>query len=67
MLLACSLLRTFTNQAVPTGTRHQLKKFALSEYGVELEIIDAAAVAEFLVDSEMLWIAERYLSLPILL
>ena len=55
----------FTNQAVATGARNQLKKLAVSQFGVELEIIDAPAIAEFLADSEMFWIAERYLSLPI--
>jgi hypothetical protein len=55
----------FTNQAVATGTRNQLKKLAVSQYAIELEIVDSPAIAEFLADSEMFWIAERYLSLPI--
>jgi len=51
----------FTNQAVATGARNQLKKLAISQFGIELEIVDAPTIAEFLADSEMFWIAERYL------
>lgn len=55
----------FTNQAVAAGTRNLLKRLALSDFQLQLEIIDVEAIAEFLADSEMFWIAERYLSLPI--
>ena len=55
----------FTNQPVATGIRNQLKQLALSQHEIDLEIVDAVAIGEFLAESEMFWIAERYLSLPI--
>jgi hypothetical protein len=55
----------FTNQAVAVGTRNKLKRLAVADFQLQLEIIDGEAIAEFLADSELFWIAERYLSLPI--
>jgi hypothetical protein len=55
----------FYNRPVKTADRNKLKSDALREHGIKLEIIDAKAIAEFLADTELLWTAERYLSLPI--
>lgn len=54
----------FYNLPIKIGDRNKFKKAALEEHGIELEIIDGNAIAEFLADSELLWIAEEYLSLP---
>jgi hypothetical protein len=54
----------FYNLPIKVGDRNKFKDAALREHGIKLEIIDGAAIAEFLADSELLWIAERYLSLP---
>jgi hypothetical protein len=45
--------------------RNKLKADALSKHRIHLEIVDSKAIADFLADRELLWIAERYLSLPI--
>jgi hypothetical protein len=55
----------FYNRPVKTADRNKLKAAALGTHGIKLEIIDSKAIAEFLADTELLWVAERYLSLPI--
>jgi hypothetical protein len=54
----------FHNAPIPTSSRHKLKKDAIEEFGIELEIFDSKAIAEMLADRETVWIAQRYLSLP---
>ncbi len=54
----------FYNRPVKIADRNKLKAAALEIHGIKLEIIDAKAIAEFLADPELLWLAERYLSLP---
>src|SRR5260370_5995528 len=54
----------FYNRPINIGNRNKLKQEALNQYHITLEISDAKAIAEFLADPELLWIAERYLSLP---
>ncbi len=54
----------FYNRPIKVGDRNKFKEDALKEHGIRLEIVDALAIAEFLADSELLWIAEKYLSLP---
>ena len=53
----------FYNRPVKIGDRNKLKEEALKNYGIKLEIVDAVAIAEYLADPELLWIAEKYLSL----
>jgi hypothetical protein len=55
----------FYNRPIAVALRNKFKTEALSKYGIRLEIVDSKAIAEFLADRELLWIAERYLSLPI--
>lgn len=54
----------FYNRPIKVGDRNKFKEAALKEYGIKLEIVDSNAIAEFLADPELLWIAEKYLSLP---
>src|SRR6476660_8820 len=54
----------FYNRPVKVGDRNKFKEEAIKNYGIKLEIVDAVAIAEFLADPELLWIAEKYLSLP---
>ena len=54
----------FYNKPIPVAHRNKFKAEALSKYGIRLEIIDSKAIAEFLANRELLWIGERYLSLP---
>jgi hypothetical protein len=54
----------FYPEPVKVSVRNALKEFANQQYKIQLEILDSVAIAEFLADPEMLWIAERYLSLP---
>jgi hypothetical protein len=54
----------FYPEPIKVSVRNALKEIAKQQYKIELEILDGVAIAEFLADPEMLWIAERYLSLP---
>lgn len=54
----------FYNRPIKVGDRNKFKEAALKDHGIKLEIVDGVAIAEFLADPELLWIAERYLSLP---
>jgi hypothetical protein len=54
----------FTNQQVAVGQRHKIETDARETRGITLTIIDAAAIAEWLSDSDLFWLAQRYLSLP---
>ncbi|MBZ5511703.1 MAG: hypothetical protein LAN70_11115 [Acidobacteriia bacterium] len=59
-----SRLVFFHHLSIKTSDRHRLKKEALENYGIDLEIFDGPAIAEMLADRETAWIAQRYLSLP---
>lgn len=54
----------FYNLPIKVGDRNKFKEAALQDHGIKLEIVDSNAIAEFLADPELLWIAEKYLSLP---
>jgi len=54
----------FYNRPIKVGDRNKLKEEASTNYGIKLEIVDAVAIAEYLADPELLWIAEKYLNLP---
>lgn len=54
----------FYNLPIKVGDRNKFKEAALKDHGIKLEIVDGNAIAEFLADPELLWIAEKYLSLP---
>ena len=54
----------FYNRPIKVGDRNKFKEAALKEHGIKLEIVDGNAIAEFLADPELLWIAEKFLSLP---
>src|SRR5258708_2785100 len=54
----------FCTCGVAVAKRHQLQEWARTTHGVQLELVDGAAVAEFLCDRELFWLAERFLHLP---
>ena len=54
----------FATENIPTRLRHDLQEWAAREYAVALEIIDGSAVAEWLAEPELYWIAQEYLHLP---
>lgn len=62
---AVDRLYFFYNRPIAVALRNKFKADAFSKHGLRLEIVDSKAIAEFLADRELLWIAERYLSLPI--
>ncbi|QDG65248.1 hypothetical protein NIBR502772_02600 [Pseudarthrobacter sp. NIBRBAC000502772] len=54
----------FLAQNMPVGTRHDLQEFARQEHEVDLEIFDAMAIATFLAEPDLVWVAEKMLDLP---
>jgi hypothetical protein len=54
----------FCEQDMPVAKRHSLETWARTEHGIEVEIIDGAALAEQLAQRSLYWIAERFLALP---
>ncbi|WP_335986953.1 hypothetical protein [Glycomyces sp. MUSA5-2] len=54
----------FTSEGLASGIRHEVQDEVRAEHGVELEIVDGAALSELLADPELYWIAEEYLHLP---
>jgi hypothetical protein len=49
---------------VAVAKRHKLQEWAQTTHGVHVEIMDGAAIAEFLCDPDLFWLAQRYLQLP---
>jgi hypothetical protein len=54
----------FSSGHVPVGIRHRLQEYAKGAHGIELEVFDSFAISELLADSEVFWIATRFLSIP---
>ena len=54
----------FCTNDIVVGTRHSLQEWAKESYGIYLEIHDGNSIAELLSDSEIFWIASRYLDVP---
>lgn len=54
----------FYNRPIKVGDRNKFREAAFNDHGIKLEIVDGNAIAEFLADPELLWIAEKFLSLP---
>ncbi|MFG3055519.1 hypothetical protein ACGFZP_31880 [Kitasatospora sp. NPDC048239] len=54
----------FTVTAVPVSKRHELIDHAAKQHHVELEIWDAAALAQHLADYDLFYLAVQYLHLP---
>ena len=54
----------FTEVSVPVGDRHRYQARVRSEFGVRLEVIDGAGIAELLSDPDVFWVAKQYLDLP---
>lgn len=55
----------FATGSLPVAARHRLKDEAERDYQVKLEILDGEAVAGFLADPDLYWIANEYLHLPL--
>ncbi|VVJ19619.1 Uncharacterised protein [Amycolatopsis camponoti] len=54
----------FAAAEVPVRLRHDLEVWAQDQYEVGLEIIDGLALAEFLAEPDLYWVAQQYLRLP---
>lgn len=54
----------FCEADFPIGRRRRLKAWAQDNHNVELRIFDGQAIAEWLADRDLFWIAQQYLSLP---
>ncbi len=54
----------FCGSDMPAGARHKLIDDVRREYDVELELLDASAIAEQMADHDTFWIAHQYLELP---
>lgn len=54
----------FLASPLPKAHRAKLQAYARERYGAPLEVIDGLALAELLVDREVFWIAEQFLSIP---
>jgi hypothetical protein len=52
-----------TTEDVPVGRRHRLQEFATENYKLSLDVYDAHAISEWLVEPELFWIAQQYLSI----
>lgn len=55
----------FSREGVRVADRNKLKKWALDNHKVNLEIFDGNAIADLLVLEENHWIAKSYLKIPI--
>jgi hypothetical protein len=54
----------FSSGDVAVGRRHKLQELGRLTYQISLEVFDARAISELLVDPELFWIAQQYLSIP---
>ncbi|WP_433261581.1 hypothetical protein ACQPZF_27215 [Actinosynnema sp. CS-041913] len=54
----------FAIENVPTRLRHDLQAWAGQRYDVAVDIVDGTALAEWLAEPELYWIAQQYLHLP---
>ncbi|WP_149535763.1 hypothetical protein [Siccirubricoccus phaeus] len=54
----------FCEANLPVAKRHILKEFCKTQYSAGLDIIDGEAIADMLADTDLHWIAERYLDIP---
>ena len=53
-----------SGQDIPVSKRHQVQERVYESKNVPLEVIDATALAEHLSDSDLFWVANRYLDVP---
>lgn len=49
---------------IAVGKRHELQTWAKENHFVKLQILDGQAISELLSDSDVFWIAEKYLNIP---
>lgn len=54
----------FSGEDIPVAKRHKVIDAVRSQYRVELEILDAAAISLQLTDGDVFWIAVQYLKIP---
>ncbi len=57
-------VKAFSLSSVPVGHRHKLESEVKEQYGIDLELFDAEALAELLATREGFWIGEHFLDLP---
>jgi tetratricopeptide (TPR) repeat protein len=54
----------FTTINIPVAQNHSTKSWVKTNYKIPLEIYDGNAISELLADEEIMWIAQKYLSIP---
>jgi len=54
----------FSSRDINVSKRHDLISWAKSKYEVDLEILDAQAISEWLSDHDLFWIANHFLRIP---
>jgi hypothetical protein len=54
----------FSVMDVPVAVQHRLQSQARERHGVALEVFDGQKVSHLLAESDLVWVAERYLDLP---
>jgi HEAT repeat protein/energy-coupling factor transporter ATP-binding protein EcfA2 len=53
----------FISQYLKTAERHALQSWAKSEFDVDLEIYDRNTISQWLIEKDLCWIAEHFLSI----
>ncbi|MFK7808534.1 MAG: hypothetical protein AB8F74_12085 [Saprospiraceae bacterium] len=53
----------FSGEDIPVAYRHKVIDRVKVENSVDLEVLDANSISEFLADSDLFWIANQYLSI----
>ncbi|MHB9129871.1 MAG: hypothetical protein ACYDBB_02120 [Armatimonadota bacterium] len=54
----------FSSTDIDVARRHKIQQFASESFSIHVEIIDRQAIAEWLSDRDLFWIAEEYLNIP---
>ncbi|KAA9349734.1 hypothetical protein [Larkinella humicola] len=54
----------FSGQDIPVSKRHKVQERIRKSTGVPIEVMDAQSLAEHLSDSDLFWVANRYLDVP---
>jgi hypothetical protein len=54
----------FSGEDIPVAKRHKCQNEIQTTFNVELEIIDAQALAQHLADGDLYWVAIQYLKMP---
>lgn len=54
----------FCETNLPVAKRQKLQKWAKAQWGLQLDVFDGIAIAEWLTERDIFWIGQEYLHLP---